>query len=198
MNINVYTWSYSETLFRFNNWLGTIPAKHKIVVAGNHDHVFETWGVNRVAAALTNATYLCDSGVVVEGLYIWGSPWIAFGGGGFERRRAPAHPWRSIPSDTHIDILVTHSPPGGIMDTHASAVENVADAPECCVCRRKHARNHHWGDTDLRVELFERLRPALHCFGHSHESPGIGRKRNTVFSNAGYTHGLVYNIVVKR
>ena len=25
----------------FNNWLGTIPCRHKIIIAGNHDELFE-------------------------------------------------------------------------------------------------------------------------------------------------------------
>jgi hypothetical protein len=183
---------------RFNTWLGQIPATHRVVVGGNHDMVFETWGPARVAAALTNATaYLCDSCVVLEGICIWGSPWITLGGGGFERHRAPAHPWRSIPADRSVDILVTHSPPGGIMDIHPSAVDVTSGAPECGVCKQTHAPNHHWGDREMRSEIFSRLRPALHCFGHSHESPGIGRKRGIVFSNAAYTHGLVFDLVVK-
>jgi predicted phosphohydrolase len=183
-----------ESVRRFNAWLGRIPAKHKIVVAGNHDMVFETWGPARVAAMLTNAIYLCDSGVSVEGLYIWGSPWIAWGGGGFERHRAPAHPWRSVP--TECDVLVTHSPPGGIMDIHPSTFDCAPSAPQrlCSVCLRKHTPNTHEGDAELRVEILARIRPVLHCFGHCHNSPGIGRKNGIVFSNAAYTTGLVFDL----
>ena len=187
-----------DSIRRFNAWLGRVPAAHKIVVAGNHDMVFETWGPTRVAAALTNATYLCDSGVSVEGLYIWGSPWIAWGGGGFELHRAPAHPWRSIPADRRIDILVTHSPPGGIMDIHPSAFDSAPGAPQrhCSVCLRVHTPSRHEGDPEMRSEVFGRLRPALHCFGHCHNSPGVGRKNGIVFSNAAYTTGLVFDLVV--
>ncbi|MEY4540707.1 MAG: hypothetical protein RLZZ306_2464, partial [Bacteroidota bacterium] len=51
----------------------TLPHRHKIVIAGNHDLYFEA--VPSVANLLiTNAIYLNDSGIEIEGLKIWGSP----------------------------------------------------------------------------------------------------------------------------
>src|SRR6185503_8511517 len=58
----------------FDAWLGTLPHPHKVVIAGNHDFLFE----RDPAAArrlVTNAVYLEDSGVTIGGLRIWGSPW---------------------------------------------------------------------------------------------------------------------------
>ena len=31
-----------EQVIQFNNWLGTLPHKHKIVIAGNHEFSFDT------------------------------------------------------------------------------------------------------------------------------------------------------------
>jgi predicted phosphohydrolase len=63
-----------EEVARFNAWLGTLPHKHKVVIAGNHDFLFEREPV-LARSMLTNATYLEDSGVTIEGVRFWGSPW---------------------------------------------------------------------------------------------------------------------------
>jgi len=63
-----------ENIEDLNNWLGTLPHRHKIVIAGNHDWAFqETPELAR--QALTNAIYLEDSGVETEVVRFWGSPW---------------------------------------------------------------------------------------------------------------------------
>lgn len=62
-----------DFIIDFNNWLGQLPHKHKIVIAGNHDFCFgnESFEVEKL---LTNAIYLNDNGVEIEGFNIWGSP----------------------------------------------------------------------------------------------------------------------------
>ena len=57
-----------------NEWVGTLPHKHKIIIAGNHDLAFEE---NPIAARswITNAIYLQDESVTLEGLKFYGSPW---------------------------------------------------------------------------------------------------------------------------
>ncbi|TAM87114.1 metallophosphoesterase, partial [bacterium] len=54
-------------------WLANLPHRHKIVIAGNHDFAFE--GNRYAAKMLPHATYLEDSGVEIDGLLFWGSPW---------------------------------------------------------------------------------------------------------------------------
>ena len=45
----------------FNCWLGTLPHRHKIIIAGNHDHAVEALGsANEVRKLLTNAVFLCN------------------------------------------------------------------------------------------------------------------------------------------
>ena len=57
----------------FNEWLGTLPHKYKIVISGNHDFEFED---NKNAREImTNAIYLQDESVVIEGIKFYGSPW---------------------------------------------------------------------------------------------------------------------------
>ena len=58
----------------FNDWLGELPHRHKIVIAGNHDSLLQE-SPELALPALSNAIYLQDSGVELEGLRFWGSPW---------------------------------------------------------------------------------------------------------------------------
>lgn len=57
----------------FNEWLGELPHKHKIVIAGNHDWCLANSNVP--LRVLTNAVYLQDSAVEISGVKFWGSPW---------------------------------------------------------------------------------------------------------------------------
>jgi len=57
----------------FDAWLGRQSHRHKIVIAGNHDRLFESHPVP-ARALITNGIYLEDSGVELDGLTFWGSP----------------------------------------------------------------------------------------------------------------------------
>jgi predicted phosphohydrolase len=147
----------------FNAWLGTLPHRHKIAIAGNHDWMFER-NPPEARALLTNAVYLQDTETTVEGLRIWGSPWQPeFFDWAFNLPRGEplAAKWRLIP--TGVDILVTHGPPAGIGD-RVSSGESV-------------------GCHDLAREL-RRVRPRLHLFGHIHEAYGLFRADGTIYVNA--------------
>lgn len=61
-------------LRKFNEWLGKLDAKYKLVIGGNHDLVLETLGKERSQELLSNALYLCNSGVELLGLNIFGTP----------------------------------------------------------------------------------------------------------------------------
>ena len=116
----------------FDKWLGSLPHKHKIVVAGNHEVSFDRtakrfWekqqhrDVDKVKSILTNCIYLEDKSVMVEGYKIYGTPWQPLFFGNVEdwafaiphlNVRAWEEVCSKIPAD--IDILVSHSPPLGI------------------------------------------------------------------------------------
>ncbi len=55
----------------FNEWLGELPHRYKVVVPGNHDRAFHKDPSLR--AKMTNATLLIKEGVRICGLNIWGS-----------------------------------------------------------------------------------------------------------------------------
>ena len=62
-----------EQIDEFNAWLGELPFWHKLVIAGNHDLLFDR-DPKLARAHLTNGIYLQNSGVTLEGLHFWGSP----------------------------------------------------------------------------------------------------------------------------
>jgi predicted phosphohydrolase len=147
----------------FDHWLASLPHRHKVVVAGNHDWCFQTHP-EQARARLRHAVYLQDEAAVVAGLKFYGSPWQPwFLDWAFNLPRGPelAAKWALIPDDT--DMLVTHGPPFGVLD----------------VTRR----GDHAGCADL-VARVRTVRPGLHVFGHIHEAAGAVRDGDTLFVNA--------------
>ena len=146
-----------------DDWLGDLPHATTIVVAGNCDRCCER-DPDEVRERLTNATYLQDESLEVEGLHIYGSPWqpvflnMSFN---LPRGEALAEKWAQIPEET--DILVTHGPPFGIRD--------------------RTSRGEEVGDRAL-LERVTELQPAYHFFGHVHESSGVEERGGTTFVNA--------------
>jgi Icc-related predicted phosphoesterase len=149
----------------FAAWFKGLPHRHKVLVAGNHDWMFET--DNAAARALFKGVhYLEDDSVTVEGLKIHGSPWTPqykhYVWAYILDRGAPlAAKWEMIPGD--VDILVTHCPPAGILDESGSGIGA--------------------GCEELLKRVME-LKPRLHVFGHMHPSHGIVESGGTVFVNA--------------
>ncbi len=150
-------------LRRFDAWLGSLPHRHKVVIAGNHDLLLGRVG-NSGQTLLTNAVYLKDEAVVIEGVKIYGSPVVPrVGDGAFELRSdvVRAGVWKNIPDDT--DVLVTHGPPYEVLD--------------------RTARGWSVGCRPLG-ERVQQVRPHLHLFGHVHEGYGVETRDGTTFGNA--------------
>ena len=159
-----FTMSGDEAaVVEFDRWLGTLSYRWKIVIAGNHDFLFEQ-EPERARRLITNATYLQDEAVEIEGVRFWGSPWQpwfydwAFN---LPRGEALVAKWKLIP--TSVDVLITHGPPAGILD--------------------RVARGENVGCADLMQAVRSR-RPRLHVFGHIHEAYGSTRAEGTTFVNA--------------
>jgi len=152
-----------EQVADFNEWLGTLPHRHKIVIAGNHDFCFETQPVE-TAALLTNCIYLFDEAITLDGLYFYGTPWQPwFFDWAFNLRRGSEirAKWELIPPET--DVLITHGPPLGYGDLTS--------------------RGEYVGCADL-LESVRQKRPKLHIFGHIHEGYGMTHNQHTTFINA--------------
>ncbi len=146
-------------------WIAALPHPEKVVVAGNHDFLFERDGP-LARSLVKNARYLEGTAVEAAGLRIWGGPWQPrFGDWAFnvDRGEPLAEKWKAIPEG--LDILVTHGPPMGILD-RAFTGEEIG-----CEALRD------------RIAAMERP-PRLHVFGHIHESYGIHKTPATIFANA--------------
>ena len=78
-----------DEVVKFNEYLGSLPHKHKIVIAGNHEVTFDAENYSEIWSSyssvkhdpaevkrnLTNCVYLEDDEVTIEGFRIYGSPW---------------------------------------------------------------------------------------------------------------------------
>lgn len=158
---------------QFLVWISEQNYQRKVFIAGNHDT--SLMGQNFRKTHPGGADYLCDSGTEFGGLKIWGSPWtLAFKGMNpncmaftCKTEAKLGEKFELIPSGT--DILVTHSPPWGILD-------------ECV----KGNRIESVGSRFLRARVME-IAPKLHFFGHIHEYGGVTKHTEmTKFVNASH------------
>lgn len=154
-----------EEVISFLNWFAALPYPYKIFVAGNHDFYFEKHPAAEIYRLIPgNVTYLNDSGITVNGIEIWGSPitpW--FHDWAFNRERGTdirTH-WDMIPDTT--DILITHGPPAGILDSTVHGMQV--------------------GCEDL-LEKIQAVKPSFHIFGHIHEAYGVQKTGDTTYINA--------------
>ncbi len=162
-------------------WLGSLPHRHKIAIAGNHDRLFERQpSLAKATLRSAGVTYLQDDGINIDGLSIYGSPWQPeFMHWAFNVPRGQLSKyWNQIPSN--LDILVTHGPPYGILDQRVpSGTRRVADWED----KEPFAGSDHIGDEELLAAI-QRARPRIHVFGHIHRGYGTAKKEYTPFYNA--------------
>ena len=155
--------SRSETL-DFLEWFSKQPHKHKILIGGNHDFFLEKYQHNLEEYIPNNIHYLNDKGITLENIKIWGSPYTPGNGHwafNLERGRAIRKRWNLIPQN--IDILVTHTPPYGILD-ESQTYKNI-------------------GCEELLKHVVD-IKPTLHLFGHVHDDFGKKNIGPTLFVNS--------------
>ena len=157
-------------------WYDDLPIKHKILIAGNHDTAVESSLIDKktIKEFYPTITYLQHEYIIIEGIKIFGSPYTPeFKNWAFNVKREKLHKyWKVIDNDT--DIVITHGPPMGILDSagrEGKFVEQVG-------CR------------SLMKRILE-VKPKYHIFGHIHSERGIpntGTRTvvglNTTFVNA--------------
>jgi Icc-related predicted phosphoesterase len=155
--------SYLEVA-SFLRWFSELPIKYKIFIAGNHDYLFERHPAFSKSEYLSGIIYLENELVEIEGLKIFGSPyipqykdWAFMKKSGDEIREV----WNLIPNN--LDILVTHGPPYMILDQ----IEY----------------GFHTGCRDLLTRI-KVVRPKVHVFGHVHEGYGAKEEFGIRFFNA--------------
>jgi hypothetical protein len=175
----------------FVDWFMNIKGFNtKVFIAGNHDWAFQNanephhsgefeWFHNLMNSenlSQSDVTYLEDTNFTIESpefsrpIKIHGSPWQPnFYDWAFNLPRMGDEiksKWDLIPDDT--DILITHGPPQEIRDF---------------------VSNWRQGDMNvgceiLRHQLDNRIKPALHVFGHIHGAYGGVQKNDTLYINA--------------
>jgi Icc-related predicted phosphoesterase len=110
--------------------------------------------------------YLEDQGKRIEGLQIYGTPWVPmFCGWAFNREELDREErFMFIPGG--LDILITHGPPLGVRDesTYDFKIRNVG----CKMLR----------------ERVNQAKPRVHAFGHCHVGYGQQQIGPTNFINA--------------
>jgi len=146
-----------------DEWFGEQNFDVCIYVAGNHDLFLESLPKEEIQARVKNFRYLEDDEIVINGIKIFGSPWTPiFMDWAFMLNEGRLlEKWRNIPIDT--DILVTHGPCFGILDSTPDKI-NV-------------------GSPSLRNRVKE-VQPEYHIFGHIHGCSGIYFDGYTQFINS--------------
>lgn len=149
-------------------WFAELPFRNKIMISGNHDFLFEEQ--SSLAKDIfqnmgPEIIYLEDSGVEIEGIKIWGSPVTPrFHDWAFNRDENIQDHWDLIPNDTN--ILITHGPVKGILDTTIRGGLSV-------------------GCPLLRDKIFSDLKDLkIHACGHIHEAYGLANVGDITFINA--------------
>lgn len=142
----------------FINWYAEVPVQNKIMIAGNHSSILftrEKWARKEIEDR--GIIYLNKESITLHGLKFYGDPTSPrFGDWCFmsDRNKIKKH-WEFIPKDT--DILLTHTPPKGILDLTKNRDNNL----EMCGC------------SSLGNKIKELPKLRLNCFGHIHNVQGI-------------------------
>jgi Icc-related predicted phosphoesterase len=134
-----------------------------VCIGGNHDFG-ALMRVECQEPVFQNAVWLLDEAYTFGGVKFYGSPWVPqlMGWAFYLSDEELQQKWSMIPEET--DVLITHTPPHGILDEPRSS--------------RVHGGCPHLRD---RVRV---VRPTYHLFGHEHASAGTERHGDTTFINA--------------
>jgi len=158
---------WSINLYYFIEWVKELPHKHKILVPGNHDWIFEKEYDRAMKIVDGSMEVLLDSGIEIDGVKFYGTPsqpiffnW-AFNHSSMKRKQH----YDMIPQDT--DVLITHTPLYGYCDE---------------------VDRGHVG-CELLLNRVLQVSPKLHIFGHIHEGYGIMENENTKFINCSICDG---------
>lgn len=141
----------------FRVWAMEQDFDHVICIAGNHDPI----NTGEILTTLSDIHYLQDSVIDIDGVKFGGSPWITPIYGNFNAEERDID--RAMRDLGRVDVLITHSPPYGILDDSS--------------------RGFNTGSRSIK-EMVLRLLPKVHVFGHCHNRGGeFSKIGKTVFAN---------------
>lgn len=170
-----------KDVVEFCSWFNSLDNyKSKVFIAGNHDRMFQNnpEAVQQIIDSHKNIDYIQDDTLTLyfdgpngefpeDNIHIYGSPWQPwFYDWAFNLpKNGPglASKWEAIPKNT--DILLTHGPAWGILDTVAGNL---------------HAKL----GCELLAERIEVIKPKIHVCGHIHTGYGYKFENGTHFFNA--------------
>ena len=172
-----------KQVFDFVRWFASLPHKHKVLIAGNHEITLDVpfydqnwyrfhkkfplpaYEIKKYVLRESNIHYLENAQTLIEGVSFYGSPVTpTFCDWGFNVNRGASinAVWSSIPANTQ--VLITHGPPLGFGDILESG--------------------EHVGCADLLDQVQHRIKPKIHIFGHIHDGYGLYQDSHTRFVNA--------------
>jgi Icc-related predicted phosphoesterase len=166
---------YEHEIQQFCKWFNSIEGyNHKTFIAGNHDWGFQDnhEKIMEIVNSYKNIDYLQDDMLMIGEDYdkmvkIWGSPWQPeFYNWAFNLPRQGEElkeKWNMIPTD--IDILITHGPSWGNLDTV------------------KFNPTFNLG-CELLAEKIKVVKPKIHVCGHIHTGYGYKFDGDTHYFNA--------------
>lgn len=165
---------YEDEVDNFFEWYNNLDNyRNKIVISGNHDLIFEDKPeiAKEIISNYPEVKYLQDELEILGEQYqlpikIYGSPWQpeffdwAFNlpKNGIELKEK----WSQIPLG--VDILVTHGPPHGHLDTVVGQYNNLG-------CK-------------MLSDRISVVKPKIHVFGHIHSGYGYKFDNGTHYINA--------------
>jgi Icc-related predicted phosphoesterase len=163
--INFLNWCWNRELF-----------KSIIFVPGNHDWSEYRFLGYSVKEELTrqpfNVHYLNNNSACIDNRRFYGTPELECEGWAFSHPedRLPEY-FQRIPDDT--EILVTHTPPKGILSSR-------------------------WGSSSLLAKIKKLKKLKIHIFGHIHEENGIENINGIKYINCsvGYWGSKRYDPIV--
>jgi len=136
---------------------------YKVFVFFNHDwYIYNNETLCKLELEDIGVNMLIHEFIILNGFNLFGSPhqpefnnW-AYNVTESNRERL----WNNIPK---CDILITHSPPYGILDQLFDTKEHVGCKPT--------------------MNYVSRVKPKVHMFGHVHEAKGTSISNDTTFYN---------------
>ena len=171
---DISSMGHKHEIQQFCKWFDSLTNYSAVVfIAGNHDFGFEERPEEtmEIVNSYKWITYLQDNhlsfGPDMETLVkIYGSPWQPeFHNWAFNLPKNGLEldqKWNDIPEDT--DILITHGPAHGYLDTVVGRYENLG--------------------CELLVNRIKKIKPKIHVCGHIHTGRGYVFDGDTHFINA--------------
>jgi Icc-related predicted phosphoesterase len=138
----------AKSMGRFLQWYSSLYIPKKIFVAGNHDTCISSKYFQDSSFDQLGITYLEEDSIDLNGYKVYGD-WA------FMTSRATIFKkWEKIPDNT--DLLITHGPPLGILDTTLDQENNYMSC----------------GDSAL-LKRIKKINISHHFFGHVHDCEDI-------------------------